>query len=82
MRKKNIKVNHCMKISGIIKWMYRYNDLNKDVLDNMNIQIINSINYIDPNKIINNLIINKNKEINIEKKKKLLFKIFKKKNCI
>ncbi|KNG77085.1 hypothetical protein PFMG_03204 [Plasmodium falciparum IGH-CR14] len=77
--KKNIKVNHCMKISGIIKWMYRYNDLNKDVLDNMNIQIINSINYIDPNKIINNLIINKNKEINIEKKKNYYLKSLKKK---
>ncbi|SOV78187.1 conserved Plasmodium protein, unknown function [Plasmodium sp. gorilla clade G3] len=71
--KKNTKVNHCMKISGIIKWMYRNNDLKKDVLDNMNIQIINSINYIDPNKIINNLIINKNKEINMEKKKKNYF---------
>ncbi|SOV23412.1 conserved Plasmodium protein, unknown function [Plasmodium sp. DRC-Itaito] len=77
--KKNMKVNHCMKISGIIKWMYRNNDIKKDVLDNMNIQIINSINYIDPNKIINNLIINNNKEINMEKKKNYFLKSLKKK---
>ncbi|SPJ11064.1 conserved Plasmodium protein, unknown function [Plasmodium sp. DRC-Itaito] len=77
--KKNTKVNHCMKISSIIKWMYRNNDLKKDVLDKMNIQIINSINYIDPNKIINHLIINKNKEINMEEKKKYFLKSLKKK---
>ncbi|KJP90225.1 hypothetical protein AK88_00073 [Plasmodium fragile] len=54
---RNIKV-HCMKIPDLIKLLNRHKEIKQDDLDNINIQIINTLNDINPNKIINNIVSN------------------------
>ncbi|CRG96387.1 conserved Plasmodium protein, unknown function [Plasmodium gallinaceum] len=51
---RKIKV-HRLKIPEIIKLLKKNKELKKDDIDNINIQIINNINYIDPQKIIRNI---------------------------
>ncbi|GAB66610.1 hypothetical protein PCYB_093950 [Plasmodium cynomolgi strain B] len=45
-----------MKIPDLIKLLNRHKEIKQDDLDNINIQIINTLNDIDPNKIINNIV--------------------------
>ncbi|ANQ08406.1 Uncharacterized protein PCOAH_00026720 [Plasmodium coatneyi] len=54
---RNVKV-HRMKIPDIIKLLNRHKEIKQDDLDNINIQIINTLNDINPNKIINNIVKN------------------------
>ncbi|GAW81102.1 hypothetical protein, conserved [Plasmodium gonderi] len=54
---RNIKV-HRMKIPDIIKLLSKHKEIKQDDLDNINIQIINTLNHINPNKIITNIIHN------------------------
>ncbi|VEV56512.1 conserved Plasmodium protein, unknown function [Plasmodium vinckei vinckei] len=64
-----------MKIPDIIKLLKKNRDINKEELDNINVQIINTINNINPQKIINNIIFYKKREkqdLN-SLKKKILF---------
>ncbi|ETB57608.1 hypothetical protein, variant [Plasmodium yoelii 17X] len=63
---------HCMKIPDIIKLLKKNRDINKEELDNINVQIINTINNINPQKIINNIIFYNKREkqdLNFLKKK-------------
>ncbi|EUD67182.1 hypothetical protein C922_02332 [Plasmodium inui San Antonio 1] len=54
---RNVKV-HRMKIPDLIKLLSKHKEIKEDDLDNINIQIINTLNDINPNKIINNIVIN------------------------
>ncbi|CAA9988361.1 conserved Plasmodium protein, unknown function [Plasmodium knowlesi strain H] len=54
---RNVKV-HRMKIPDIIKLLNRHKEIKQDDLDNINIQIINTLNDINPSKIINNIVNN------------------------
>ncbi|CRH00208.1 conserved Plasmodium protein, unknown function [Plasmodium relictum] len=50
------KINvHRLKIPEIIKLLNKNKEVKKDDLDNINIQIINNISHIDPQKIIRNI---------------------------
>ncbi|CAD2092029.1 conserved Plasmodium protein, unknown function [Plasmodium vinckei lentum] len=64
-----------MKIPDIIKLLKKNRDINKEELDNINVQIINTINNINPQKIINNIIFyNKREKQDLNSlKKKILF---------
>ncbi|CXI41793.1 conserved Plasmodium protein, unknown function [Plasmodium berghei] len=66
---------HCMKIPDIIKLLKKNRNINKEELDNINVQIINTINNINPQKIINNIIFyNKREKQDLNfLKKKILF---------
>ncbi|SCO67434.1 conserved Plasmodium protein, unknown function [Plasmodium vivax] len=47
-----------MKIPDLLKLLNRHREIKQDDLDNINIQIINTLNEINPNKIINNIVRN------------------------
>ncbi|SBS83849.1 conserved Plasmodium protein, unknown function [Plasmodium ovale] len=57
------KINfHRMKITDIIKLINRNRDMKQDDFENINIQIINTINNINPQKIIYNIVCNNVRE--------------------
>ncbi|SBT71433.1 conserved Plasmodium protein, unknown function [Plasmodium malariae] len=66
---------HGMKIPQIIKLLNKNKDIKQVDLDNIHVQIINNINYINPQKITNNIVCNnsRGKEDLKSLKKKIYF---------